>query len=583
MSRPSPVVSVQLPATRAELRARGWDRCDVVLVTGDAHVDHPSFPAALLGRWLEAHGYRVGVIARPDPAGDDVGRLGLPRLCFGVTAGALDSMVANYTAQRRRRSDDPYAPGGRAGGRPDRAVLAYGNAIRRVFGAAAFVVAGGLEASLRRFAHYDYWDDAVRRPLLMDGAVDVLVHGMGEGPLLEIVRRLDALGREVVGPRSASWGRRGDPRWAAVRDVLGVVYREPASAPAPGDGVELPSCEAVQGDAAEHARAWGLFERTREGRQWQTCAGMRVVANAPWPLPAAAELDRIYGLPFTREVHPVHRGARVPALEQVRFSVTAHRGCGGGCAFCAIAAHQGKRVASRSAGSIVAEVERIAGHPEFRGTVADVGGPTANLWGAVCGREGSCGRVSCLWPRRCPELRLDQEGWVRLLRRARRVFGVKHLFVTTGVRLELALESDAVMQALCGEFTSGHLKVAPEHVVPGVLGLMRKPAGDGFGKFLERHARLVRGAGRRQYVLPYLMAAHPGARLEDAVELASFLRERNVRVEQVQIFTPTPGTASGVMYATGLDPATMRPVYVEREARGKQRQKDVLLWHRRAE
>jgi len=568
-----------LPATPAELRARGWDRCDVVLVTGDAHVDHPSFPAALLGRWLEAHGFRVGVIARPDPAGDEVGRLGLPRLCFGVTAGALDSMVANYTAQRRRRTDDAYAPGGRAGGRPDRAVTAYGSAIRRIFGARAFVVAGGLEASLRRFSHYDYWDDAVRRPLLMDGGVDVLVHGMGEGPLLEIVRRLDALER-AGGAWVGGRGRAGDPRVAAIRDVPGVAYRIPVAEAPPADAVELPSWEEVRANPAVHARFWALFERTRDRRQTQTCAGMRIVSNPPWPALSPAELGRLYALPFTRDVHPVHGGARVPALEQVRFSVTSHRGCCGGCAFCAIAAHQGRRVSSRSAESVLAEVERIVAHPEFRGTVPDVGGPTANLWGATCGRDGVCGRVSCLWPTRCPELRVDQEAWVRLLRRARRVPGVRHLFVTTGVRLDLALESEVVLRALAREFTSGHLKVAPEHVVPRVLRWMRKPAGSGFAEFLDRHARLTRSAGRRPYVLPYLMAAHPGARLRDAVELARFLRRRNVRVEQVQIFTPTPGTASTVMYATGLDPATLRPVFVERDPRRRELQKAVLLWHR---
>lgn len=569
-----------LPATRAEMRARGWDCCDVVLVTGDAHVDHPSFPAALLGRWLEAHGFRVGVIARPDPSGDEVGRLGLPRLCFGVTAGALDSMVANYTAQRRRRADDAYAPGGRAGGRPDRAVTAYGNAIRRLFGAAAFIVAGGMEASLRRFSHYDYWDDAVRRPILMDGGADVLVHGMGEGPLLEIARRLDALERAGASRPAGTRERSRDPRLRAVRDVPGVAYREPASAPAPADAVELPSFEEVRSDPVAHARFWAAFERTRGRRQAQVCAGMRIVSNPPWPAPTTGELDRIYGLPFTRDVHPSHGGARVPALEQVRFSVTAHRGCCGGCAFCAIAAHQGRRVSSRSAESVLAEVERIAAHPEFRGTVPDVGGPTANLWGAECGRGWDCGRVSCLWPARCPDLRVEQEGWVRLLRRAWRIRGVRHLFVTTGVRLDLLLESEAALRALVEEFTSGHLKVAPEHVAAPVLRRMRKPAGAGFDAFLRRHERLARAAGRRQYVLPYLMAAHPGARLRDAVDLALFLRRREVRVEQVQIFTPTPGTASTVMYATGLDPATLRPVFVERDPRGRELQKAVLLWHR---
>jgi uncharacterized radical SAM protein YgiQ len=572
-----------LPATPEELAARGWDRLDVVLVTGDAHVDHPSFPAALLGRWLEAHGFRVGILARPDPAlPDDMARLGLPRLFFGVTAGALDSMVANYTAQRRRRSDDPYAPGGVAGGRPDRAVTVYCNRIRRAFGKRAFVVAGGLEASLRRFAHYDFWSDSVRRPLLMDCGADVLVHGMGEGPILEIARRLDAVERGANVPSGSvaeSGARPEDPRLAAVRDVPGVVFRAPASGPRPRDGVALPTMEEVAADAETHARYFRLFEESRDERQWQECAGMRVVANPTWPPLAPAELDRLYELPFTRQVHRAHGGERVPALEQVRFSITTHRGCCGGCAFCAIGAHQGKTVQSRSEASVLAEAERIAAHPAFRGTIADVGGPTANLYGAVCGRPVPCGRASCLWPRRCPDLRVDQKRYLALLRRVARIRGVRHLFVTTGVRMDVALESQAFVRALATELTGGHLKVAPEHLVPHVLTLMRKPAGGEFAAFLAAHRRASQSAGRRQYVLPYFMAAHPGSRLQDMVEVALFLKRNDVRVEQVQIFTPTPGTAATAMFATGLDPVTLRPVFVERDPHRRELQKALLLWH----
>ncbi len=566
-----------LPATPEEMRERGWDALDVVLVTGDAHVDHPSFPAALLGRVLEADGFRVGVIPRPSSP-EDVARLGLPMLFLGATAGALDSMAANYTALGRRRSDDAYASGGRAGGRPDRAVTAYCNMARRAFAKAAFVVAGGLEASLRRFAHYDFRSDSVRRPLLMDCGADAIVHGMGEGPVREIARRLAAL-RAVGGRRGFERNREGDPRLDAVRDVPGLVYREPASVPAPAGGVELPSAEVVAADPREHARAFGIQERCRDRVQHQECAGMRVVANPPWPALSEAEIDRIGGLPFTRDVHAIHRGARVPALEQVRFSVASHRGCCGGCAFCAIGAHQGKTVQSRSAGSILAEIGRIAAHDGFRGVVNDIGGPTANMYGARCAAPGPCERPSCLWPRRCRRLDANQDRLLEVLRSARRVAGVRRVFVTTGIRMDLATASDGFLRALASEHTSGRLKVAPEHVAPGVLACMRKPAGGRFERFLEAFRRLSREARREQYLLPYFMAAHPGCRMEDMVEAALFLRRAGLVVEQCQIFTPTPGTAAAVMYATGLDPATMQPVFVERDPRRKRLQKALLLHH----
>ena len=575
MKRPTPPDLRHLPASRAEMAARGWDELDVVLVTGDAHVDHPSFPAALLGRWLEARGFRVGVIARPDPQDPAaVAALGRPRLFFGVTSGALDSMVANYTALKKPRSDDAFAPGGRAGGRPDRALTAYCNLVRRAFGKSAFVVAGGLEAGLRRFAHYDYWSDGVRRPILMDCGADLLVHGMGEGPLVEIARRLDRLG--VPGAAEKDFAAR---RLQALRDLPGVVYREPKSRPAPEEGVALPTAEEVAADPAAHARAWQLHERNRRVPQWQESGGMRVVANPPWPPLTTAELDALHELPFTRDPHPQYGDQRIPALEQVRFSLTSHRGCGGGCAFCAINAHQGKLVMSRSPESLRREAARIVAHPRFRGTIQDLGGPTANMYRVTCARREPCDHPSCLWPRRCPHLNADQQPYLELLRLIRQVPGVKHLFVTTGLRTDLAVSSPDLVRELATIHTSGLMKVAPEHSVPAVLEVMRKPKVESFEKFLEMHRLFSRAAGREQYVLPYLLAAHPGSTLADMAAVREWLIRWDLKAEQCQIFTPTPGTAATVMYATGLDPATLRPVYVERDPERKQLQKALILYH----
>jgi len=568
-----PDIAHHLPATRAELDVRGWAEVDVVIVTGDAHVDHPSFPAAILGRVLEAEGWRVGVIPRPDPADPAaVGRLGRPRLFFAVTAGALDSMVANYTALGRARSDDPYAPGGQAGGRPDRALTVYCNAIRRAFGKEALIIAGGLEAGLRRFAHYDYWSNKVRRPILMDCGADLLIHGMGEGPISAIAAAVDkALDRGAHAPRDAV------PDLTGLR---GVVHRTPRSEAPPPDAVALPSAEDVKTDLRLQATAFRTLERSVGRTMTQESGGMRVVANPAWPPATTEELDRYYRLPFTRDVHPCHGDAPVPALVQVRFSVTSHRGCAGGCAFCAINQHHGKTVTSRSEGSILDEVRHITTHRSFRGTVPDVGGPTANMWGLECERaEGPCTRPSCLWPKRCKHLADDQEAYVRLLGKVRALPAVEHLFVTTGIRMDMALDCPALINALADELTSGRLKVAPEHVVPSVLRHMRKPAGRDFERFTEAFRRRSEAGGRKQFVLPYLLAAHPGSRIEDMVEVALTLRRMDIRVEQCQIFTPTQGTAATVMYATGLDPDTLEPVHVERTDRGKRLQKALVLHH----
>jgi len=555
----------------------------VVLVTGDAHVDHPSFPASLLGRLLEDAGFRVGLIAQPDVRDpQSVAVLGIPRLFFGVTAGALDSMVANTTALRRRRSDDAYSPGGRAGRRPDRAVTVYCNLIRQAFGKAAFIVAGGLEASLRCWAHYDYWSDSVRRPLLMDCGAHLLVRGMGEAPILEIATRLRRLLEESTELREASLaGRscRAERRVALLRDVPGVVSRQPRSVPLPAQTVSLPSAANVAADPMQHCAAFRQATTCVDQPLAQPCAGMVVLA-APRAEPlSAGELDRVFQLPYRRAVHPIHGGERVPALQGVQFSVTTHRGCFGGCAFCAISAHQGKVVTSRTPASVLAEVESMTEHPAFGGVVRDLGGPTANMYGLGCTRPNPCLRPSCLWPQRCQHLRTDQRAYLQLLKEASAVPGVRQVFVTTGLRHDLALLAPRLLRRVARQHTSGQLKVAPEHVSPAVLELMRKPADASFSRFVEAF-RADSSTERRGFVLPYLMAAHPGCRLEHMVDLALFLRRHGLVAEQCQIFTPTPGTASTVMYATGRHPVDGRVIFVQRDDEAKRLQKALILYHR---
>ena len=562
------MIERHLPATKEEMQSLGWDRPDVVLVTGDAHVDHPSFPAAILGRVLEADGFKVCVVARPD-AGDpeSIAAFGLPRLFFGVTAGSLDSMVANYTPLKKRRYDDPYAPGGIAGGRPDRAVTVYCNMVRKIFGKEAFIVAGGLEAGLRKFAHYDFWSDSVRRPLLMDCGANVIVHGMGEGPIREIAKR-----------RAEKSDERKAESLGGIGDISGVVYRVPKREAESVGGVGLPSAEEVAADPVAHAKAYRIQEEHRDKTLWQNCGGMRVIANPGWT-PTPKDLDWIYSLPFMREAHPMYKRAKIPALETVRFSVTSHRGCFGGCAFCAIGAHQGKTVVSRSKSSILDEIRGITKHEKFHGTIADLGGPTANMYGTECQASKRCKRASCLWPEQCGRLNADQLPYLELLRAVKKVPGVKHLFVSTGIRMDLALSCEPFLHALAFEHTSGHLKVAPEHISPKVLNLMRKPFKNDFNAFLRKQRELSKKAGKDQYVLPYFIAAHPGCTIDDMIELAEFLKREKIVVEQCQIFTPTPGTISTAMYATGLNPATLEHVYVEKKPRRKEMQKALILYH----
>jgi uncharacterized radical SAM protein YgiQ len=560
-----------LPSSADEMRALGLTQLDVILVTGDPHVDHPSFPAALLGRVLQAAGFSVGVIARPRVDSlDDLTRLGRPRLMFGVTSGALDSMVANYTALGKRRHDDPYSPGGLAGSRPDRALTVYCQLLRRAYSKQVMIVAGGLEASLRRFAHYDFWSGAVRRSILMDCGADALIHSMGELAVVKLARRLDRLGED----RRC----RSDARLETLVDVAGLVWRTPKSEAIPKRSLALPPSELVATDPLAQVDAFNVQHRQAHRQLCQDVGGMRVIANPAARL-STAQLDGFYQLPFSRNAHPIYRGAHIPALEQVRFSVTSHRGCAGGCAFCAISAHQGRCITSRSQDSVLAEIERIVRHPEFHGTVPDVGGPSANMYGFSCARKEPCQKPSCLWPTRCKHLKGEQRNYIKLLKEAKSVTGVRHLFVSTGLRMDLALECKDMIAQLAREHVSGHLKVAPEHFTPRVLDAMRKPSAACFLEFLKEFQRCSRKAGRKQYLLPYLMAAHPGCRMEDMIEVSLILREKRIPVEQVQIFTPTPGTAATLMYATGLDPRTREKIFVERNPRQKRLQKALLLSH----
>ena len=558
-----------LPINRDEVRQQGWDDLDVIFVSGDAYIDHPAFGVPLLARWLERHGFRVGIIPQPDwRAKEAFMVLGRPRLFFAVSAGAMDSLVAHYTPQRKLRRDDAYTPGGRHGARPNRATLVYTSCCKAAYRDVP-VVLGGIEASLRRFAHYDFWEDTVRRSVLFDAKADLLVHGMGERPLLELARRL----------------RQGE-HFGEIRDIRGTAY---IAREAPPTAVVLPSFEEVAADRQKFATAFRLSiaemnpfharpVAQRHGDRWLVC-------NPSAPPLAEQELDAVYALPFSRLPHPSYR-LPIPAWEQIKTSVTTHRGCAGGCAFCAIGQHQGKLVQSRSPGSIVREVEWLAAQSWFRGSISDLGGPTANMYGLACGKAAAreaCRRESCLFPRLCPHLEVGDGRAAELLRRVRGLRGVKHVAVSSGIRFDLLERQPAYFRELLAHHVGGLLKVAPEHLTERVTELMRKPGGAAFENFLHHFREESRRLGKRQAVVPYLMAGHPGCTLSDMVDLALLLRKLQLRVEQVQEFTPTPGTLATCMYHTGLDPDTGAPVHVPRGDRERRLQKALLLGHLPAE
>jgi len=577
---PAPGRETFLPTTREEMRAQGLSELDVLLVVGDAYVDHPAFGAAVIGRVLAAQGLRVGVVAQPDwHTTADLMRMGRPRLFVGVTSGAMDSMVNHYTAHKRRRSDDAYTPGGQAFRRPDRATTVYARLARQAFGEAMPIVAGGVEASLRRLAHYDYWADRVLPSIAVSSEVDLVVYGQGERPVREIARRL-ASGEDVCGLVDV-------PGTALVPKDVGLANLAGRARPV----LELPSYEEVAADKrafAYFSRLYHLEHNPQNARiliqrHGVGAASRLLVVNEPAAPLTSEELDSVHELPFTREAHPAYRGARILALEQIRWSVEILRGCSAGCSFCCIAEHQGREVASRSLGSVLREVELLSRRPDFAGTITDLGGATANMWQLGCTNETAkarCRRLSCLYPSLCRFFETDHGPLVELYRRARQAKGVKHVFVGSGVRYDLA-EADTrngerYLSELVTHHVSGQLKVAPEHTSQGVLHLMKKPGIEAFERFRGEFARHSRAAGKEQYLVPYFISSHPGCTLEDAVRLFEYLRDNGWRPRQVQDFTPTPMTLSSDMYHSGFHPLSGKKVYVPRGLRAKRMQKALL-------
>ncbi|QSZ67697.1 YgiQ family radical SAM protein [Methanofollis aquaemaris] len=553
-----------LPMTVREAEHLGIERFDVILITGDAYVDHPSFGTALIGRVLWDAGYTVGVIAQPDwKRPDDFLSLGRPRLFFSISSGNVDSMVNAFTPNKKRRSTDVYSPGGKPH-RPDRAVIVYANMVRSLFPDTPILI-GGIEASLRRFAHYDYWSDRVRQSVLADAPADLLVYGMGERQVVEAAARC-AAGKDLHGIRGT----------AATMTV--AEWREAK----PGDDVvAIPGFPEVKDDPGAYARAFGLHAREQDPVRGRTVVQPHpktVIVQYPPARPlSTSELDRVYDLPYARAAHPSYTEP-VPALEPVRFSITTHRGCFGSCAFCALTHHQGRIVQSRSQASILAEAEHFTKMTGFKGVIQDVGGPTANMYGLTCPQwetYGACPDRRCSPD--CPNLQTSHAAQVELLRSLRAINGVRHVHISSGIRFDLALADEGYIRELTAHHVSGHLKVAPEHIVRQVTERMNKPGCEVFDRFRERFAGASRAAGKKQYILPYFMSGHPGATLRDAVELAEYIRDHHLYTEQVQDFTPTPMTRSTCMYATGIDPMTMEPVHVPR-GQEKQIQRALLQY-----
>ena len=557
-----------LPMSRDEMLARGWDAVDIVLVSGDAYVDHPSFANGLIARLLEAAGFRVAVLAQPDWHSCEPWRaFGRPRLFFGISAGNMDSMINHYTANRKVRNDDAYSPNGDIGRRPDRATLAYCQRSREAFPGVP-VVAGGVEASLRRISHYDYWSDTVRRSILLDSKADLVAFGMGERTVLEIARGLDA-GRTLK----------------QLRELRGVAYRLGASEPPPSgpDTAELPDYDSVAKDNlafCEMTRVSHLETNPHNARRLVQRHGRESVVVNPPALPLEQdEMDQVYALPFTRRPHPAYAAAKIPAFEVVENSVQIMRGCFGGCTFCSITAHEGRIIQSRSKDSIITEIKLLASQPGFKGTVSDIGGPTANMYQMRCTRpevEAKCRRLSCVHPTVCKLLGTDHGPLRSVMQEARNVPGVKRVLVASGVRMDLARRDPEYLRELAEHHVGGHLKVAPEHTDPEVLNLMKKPSADDYVEFDKAFKAASRRVGKKQYTVPYFFASHPGSGVEEMIELALFLKRNSYKPDQVQDFIPSPFDIAACMYYTGLDPMTRKPVRVTKGLRDRKMQRALL-------
>ena len=557
-----------LPVSQADLQKRGWTRLDIILVTGDAYVDHPSYGAALIGRFLESKGFKVGIIAQPDwKNNEDFKKLGVPRLFFGVTSGNVDSMVANYTANKRPRRTDEYSPGNKTGLRPDRALIVYTNKLREIFGKVPIVL-GGMEASLRRLAHYDYWDNEVRRSILVDAKADILVYGMGEKQALEIAQRLDK-GEDI--------NSLNDIRGAAViRKDLNFLK----------DYATLPSFEEVKEDKEKFNEAFKITYSQQDPFKAKPVVQKhadRFVVQFPPSLPLKTqEMDEIYGLSFMRNWHPVYKKfAGIKGFETVKFSIISNRGCCGECSFCSLYFHQGRIVQSRSPESIYKEAKMLSEREDFKGTITDIGGPTANLYMAFCPmweKDGFCKGKMCLAPEKCKNLKLGYKESLKLYEKIRQLPKVKHLFIGSGFRYDLLTEDSAseYLEELCKHYISGQMKVAPEHSVDKVLKIMNKPPFKVYEKFVDKFKQVNRKLDKELYLVNYFITAHPGCSLEDAEKLAEYLKKHRIRPEQIQDFLPLPMTLSGCIYYTGAHPLTNEKVYVPGTFRERKLQRALV-------
>jgi uncharacterized radical SAM protein YgiQ len=560
-----------LPINKEDMLKRGWDELDFLFISGDAYVDHPSFGPAIICRLLEKHGYRVGIVAQPDWRSHlDFTKMGKPRLAVLVSAGNLDSMLNKYTAAKRTRSNDNYSPGGKSGLRPERATLVYCSRIREIWKTVPLIV-GGIEASLRRFAHYDYWSDSVRRSILIDSRADILIYGMGERQIIEIAGQLDQ------GIKAAD-----------IRNVRGTCYKA-ASLDSVWDYVEVPGYQAVSAGKQKFAEAFRIQYLEQDPIRGKTIVQSHgayyVIQNKPAMPLSTADMDEIYDLPYKRTYHPSYeKSGGVPAIQEVKFSLVSHRGCFGGCSFCAIVSHQGRMIQSRSHESILREAKILTKMPDFKGYIHDLGGPTANFRTPSCSQQferGTCKGRQCLAPQQCSNLQASHEDYLSLLREVRILPGIKKVFVRSGLRYDYLMAADHYedfLQELCRHHISGQLKVAPEHVSPKVTGLMGKQGRDVYLQFMKAYRRINKMLGKEQYLVPYFMSSHPGSGLKEAVELAEFLRDMGYHPEQVQDFIPTPGSLSTCMYYTGIHPLTCEFVYVAKDPYEKKLQRALLQY-----
>lgn len=558
-----------LPMTRQDMENRGWDELDFIFVSGDAYVDHPSFGPAIICRLLEKHGYKVGIIAQPDWRGEEDFRcLGRPRLAFLVSSGNMDSLLNKFTAAKKTRHEDAYSPGGKSGCRPERAVIVYTNKLREIWPGVPVII-GGIEASLRRFAHYDYWTNRVRRSVLMDSQADLLVYGMGEKQILEIASDL----HQGVAVEN-------------IQDVAGTCYRVP-DFDYVYDYVKLPDFETVAVDKKAFADAFAdiyLEQDAIRGKKLVQRNGEACVVQNPPAMPLTEEeMDEIYDLPYKRTYHPMYEKAGgVPAIKEVKFSLVSQRGCFGGCNFCAIVSHQGRIIQRRSHASILREAKLLTELPDFKGYIHDVGGPTANFRRPSCDEQlqrGTCRGKECLSPTPCKNIIADHSDYLSLLRELRKLPKVKKVFIRSGIRFDyLMLVKDSFLEELCKYHISGQLKIAPEHISDRVTRLMGKSNKEVYRKFVQRFKAMNERLGKKQYLVPYFMSSHPGARLEDAIELAEFIRDLGYRPEQVQDFIPTPGTLSTAMYYSGIHPLTGEAVYTAKNPHEKRMQRALMQY-----